>query len=53
MTLTWLDYSKESSWASLPKIKDEADLIPLGQIGINQLNSKVDVFFVNIYNNVN
>ena len=41
-----LDYSKESSWASLPKIKDEADLIPLGEIGINQLNSKVDVFFV-------
>ena len=41
-----LDYSKESSWASLPKIVDEADLIPVGEIGVDQLNSKVDVFFV-------
>ena len=41
-----LDYSKESSWASLPTILDEADLIPLGEEGIDQLNSEVDVFFV-------
>jgi len=41
-----LDYSKESSWASLPQIADEADLIPAGEIGVDQLNSKVDVFFV-------
>ena len=41
-----LDYSKESSWASLPYKKDEADLIPAGVVGVDQLNSKVDVFFV-------
>jgi len=41
-----LDYSKESSWASLPSIEDEADLIPKGEEGIDQLNSDVDVFFV-------
>jgi hypothetical protein len=41
-----LDYSSESSWASLPSIGDEADLIPAGEEGIDQLNSKVDVFFV-------
>ena len=41
-----LDYSKESSWASLPTILDEADFIPLGEEGIDQLNSEVDVFFV-------
>jgi hypothetical protein len=41
-----LDYSKESSWASLPSIEDEADLIPAGEEGIDQLNSDVDVFFV-------
>ena len=41
-----LDYSKESSWASLPFKKDEADLIPAGVVGVDQLNSKVDVFFV-------
>ena len=41
-----LDYSKESSWASLPYKKDEADLIPAGVVGVDQLNSEVDVFFV-------
>ena len=41
-----LDYSKVSSWASLPFIEDEADLIPAGEEGADQLNSKVDVFFV-------
>ena len=41
-----LDYSKESSWASLPVIADEADLIPNGEAGVDQLNSEVDVFFV-------
>ena len=41
-----LDYSKESSWASLPLKTDEADLIPAGERGVDQLNSKVDVFFV-------
>ena len=41
-----LDYSKESSWSSLPSIEDEADLIPAGEEGIDQLNSEVDVFFV-------
>ena len=41
-----LDYSKESSWASLPMISDEADLIPAGEVGVDQLNSQVDVFFV-------
>ena len=41
-----LDYSKESSWASLPFIADEADLVPFGEVGVDQLNSKVDVFFV-------
>tara|TARA_B110000003_G_scaffold50620_1_gene49671 strand:- start:2452 stop:3612 length:1161 start_codon:yes stop_codon:yes gene_type:complete len=41
-----LDYSKESSWASLPSILDEADLIPAGEEGADQLNSEVDVFFV-------
>ena len=41
-----LDYSKETSWASLPLKEDEADLIPAGEEGIDQLNSKVDVFFV-------
>ena len=41
-----LDYSKEGSWASLPFIQDEADLIPAGEEGADQLNSKVDVFFV-------
>ena len=41
-----LDYSKRSSWASLPFIEDEADFIPLGEKGINQLKSEVDVFFV-------
>ena len=41
-----LDYSKEGSWASLPFIEDEADLIPAGEEGADQLNSKVDVFFV-------
>tara|TARA_B100001113_G_scaffold60516_1_gene45877 strand:- start:9658 stop:10815 length:1158 start_codon:yes stop_codon:yes gene_type:complete len=40
------DYSQESSWASLPVIKDEADLIPAGEIGVDQLNSEVDVFFI-------
>ena len=44
--VTQLDYSKQSSWASLPQIVDEADLIPAGEIGVDQLNSKVDVFFV-------
>ena len=28
-----LDYSKNSSWASLPSILDEADLIPAGEEG--------------------
>ena len=41
-----LDYSKVSSWASLPFIEDEADLIPAGEEGADQLNTKVDVFFV-------
>ena len=41
-----LDYSKENSWASLPSIEDDADLIPAGEEGADQLNSKVDVFFV-------
>ena len=41
-----LDYSKESSWASLPYKKDEADLIPAGVVGVDQLNSEADVFFV-------
>ena len=41
-----LDYSKQTSWASLPFISDEADLIPAGEVGVDQLNSKVDVFFV-------
>ena len=41
-----LDYSKEGSWASLPSIDDEADLIPAGEEGADQLNSKADVFFV-------
>ena len=41
-----LDYSIEGSWASLPFIEDEADLIPVGEEGADQLNSKVDVFFV-------
>ncbi len=41
-----LDYSKESSWASLPFKKDEADLIPAGVVGVDQLNSEADVFFV-------
>ena len=35
-----------SSWFNeIPSI-DEADLIPLGEEGIDQLNSEVDVFFV-------
>ncbi len=41
-----LDYSKDSSWASLPFIEDEADFVPLGEKGIDQLKSEVDVFFV-------
>ena len=41
-----LDYSKNSSWAALPLIKDEADMIPEGESGIDQNNSPVDVFFV-------
>ena len=41
-----LDYSEESSWASLPFLADEADLIPIGEAGIDQLKSEVDVFFV-------
>ena len=41
-----LDYSKETSWASLPFKADEADLIPAGEEGVDQLNSEVDVFFV-------
>ena len=41
-----LDYSKESSWASLPVIEDEADLIPAGEEGIDQLNSNVDVYII-------
>jgi hypothetical protein len=41
-----LDYSMKSSWASLPLTADEADFIPAGEEGIDQLNSNVDVFFV-------
>ena len=41
-----LDYSKNSSWAALPLMKDEADMIPVGESGIDQNNSPVDVFFV-------
>jgi len=41
-----LDYSKNSSWAALPLMKDEADMIPEGESGIDQNNSPVDVFFV-------
>jgi len=41
-----LDYSKNSSWAALPLTKDEADMIPEGESGIDQNNSPVDVFFV-------
>ena len=41
-----LDYSKNSSWAALPLMKDEADMIPKGESGIDQNNSPVDVFFV-------
>ncbi|MDA9258362.1 DUF3089 domain-containing protein [Gammaproteobacteria bacterium] len=41
-----LDYSKNSSWAALPSMKDEADMIPEGESGIDQNNSPVDVFFV-------
>ena len=41
-----LDYSKNSSWAALPLMKDEADMIPEGERGIDQNNSPVDVFFV-------
>ena len=41
-----LDYSKSSSWAALPLMKDEADMIPEGESGIDQNNSPVDVFFV-------
>ena len=41
-----LDYSKNSSWAALPLIIDEADMIPEGESGIDQNNSPVDVFFV-------
>ena len=36
----------KKAWASLPTILDEADLIPLGEEGVDQLNSEVDVFFV-------
>ena len=41
-----LDYAKNSSWAALPLMKDEADMIPEGESGIDQNNSPVDVFFV-------
>ena len=41
-----LDYSKDSSWASLPFIEDDADFVPLGEKGIDQLKSEVDVFFI-------
>jgi hypothetical protein len=37
---------KKVPGASLPSIEDEADLIPAGEDGIDQLNSEVDVFFV-------
>ena len=41
-----LDYSENSSWASLPSISDKADLIPAGEEGADQMSTKVDVFFV-------
>jgi len=41
-----LDYSKNSSWAALPSMNDEADMVPKGESGIDQNNSPVDVFFV-------
>jgi len=41
-----LDYSKNTSWAALPLMQDDADMIPKGERGIDQNNSPVDVFFV-------
>ncbi len=41
-----LDYSKNSSWAALPSMNDEADMVPKGESGTDQNNSPVDVFFV-------
>jgi len=41
-----LDYSQTSSWAALPSMKDEADMIPKGESGIDQNDAPVDVFFV-------
>ena len=46
LAVAQLDYSKNSSWASLPFISDEADMIPKGEMGIDQANAAVDVFFV-------
>jgi hypothetical protein len=39
------DYSKASSWAALPFIKDEADFTPAGLIN-KQDSAAVDVFFI-------
>jgi hypothetical protein len=39
------DYSKTSSWAALPFIKDEADFTPAG-LHDSQDSSDVDVFFI-------
>lgn len=41
-----LDYSKNSSWAAMPFIEDEADLFPKGEESIDQTKAPVDVFFV-------
>ena len=38
-----LDYSKESSWAALPEKEDEADLIPTGEVGVDQLLSLIHI----------
>ncbi|MEI7801890.1 MAG: DUF3089 domain-containing protein [Bacteroidota bacterium] len=40
------DYSKNSSWASLPTMKDEADEMPDKNLKYGQDSAKVDVFFI-------
>lgn len=41
------DYSKESSWASLPDLKDSADAVPYNsELKDGQANALVDVFYI-------
>lgn len=40
------DYAGSANWASLPSIRDDADLVPAGMTAPPQLRAPADVFFI-------